>query len=55
MLTQQKVPKYETVRRVAHNSYMEIAGAAGRTRVVSFFLGIIISSSFSLERVRAPP
>jgi O-antigen ligase len=46
-----KVPKYETVRRVAHNSYMEIAAEMG-VPALFIFLGIIISSVFSLERVR---
>ncbi len=46
-----KVPKYETVRRVAHNSYMEIAAELG-VPALFIFLGIIISSSFSLDRVR---
>src|SRR5260370_16522358 len=46
-----KVPKYETVRRVAHNSYMEIAAELGVPALL-IFLGIIISSILSLERVR---
>jgi len=46
-----KVPKYEYVRRVAHNSYMEIASELGLPALV-IFLGIVISSVFSLERVR---
>jgi O-antigen ligase len=46
-----KVPKYETVRRVAHNSYMEIAAELG-VPALFIFLGIIISSILSLERTR---
>jgi len=46
-----KVPKYETVRRVAHNSYMEIAAEMG-VPALFVFLGIIISCISSLGRVR---
>jgi len=46
-----KVPKYETVRRVAHNSYMEIAAELGVPSLF-IFLGIIVGSLVSLERVQ---
>ncbi len=46
-----KVPKYEYIRRVAHNSYMEIAAELG-VPALFIFVGIIISSVFSLGRVR---
>jgi O-antigen ligase len=45
------VPKSETVRRVAHNSYMEIAAEMGVPALL-IFVGIVLSSLRSLERVR---
>lgn len=46
-----KVLKYETVWRVAHNSYVEIAAELGLPALL-IFVGIVISSVRSLERVR---
>ena len=46
-----KVPVGETVQRVAHNSYLEIAAELGLPALL-LFLGIIIGSIFSLEQSR---
>ncbi len=46
-----KVPVGETVNRIAHNSYMEIAAEMGLPALL-IFVGILVSSLRSLERVR---
>lgn len=46
-----KVPIGETVQRIAHNSYMEIAAEMGLPALL-IFAGILLSSLWSLERVR---
>jgi O-antigen ligase len=46
-----KVPVGETVQRIAHNSYMEIAAEMGIPALL-IFVGILVSSLRSLERVR---
>jgi O-antigen ligase len=46
-----QIPIGETVRRVAHNSYMEIAAELGIPALL-MFVGIIVSSVRSLEKMR---